>query len=303
MKSTGTFLLLALFLPCTCHVWSQDQNVRFETDTALILQDSIIQKVKLYKPKQMEASEEFILEAIKREAPFGIYKDNFFVTGIPLNKKPSRSTSDALFQISIRHRITRNVLPFNTFLYLTYTQKSFWNIYGESSPFRDNNYNPGLGLGKHLILNNKFKGAAFVQFEHESNGQGDSILSRSWNYLSFTGKYFYNPLVAVQLKLWIPYVDGGANKDLIDHRGIGVISIEQLTNNGLWWFSGDINPRKGFGNVNIRLNVAYLLSRRLNQYLFLQYYNGYGEDLLDYNRFTSQLRIGICMKPSFYSAY
>lgn len=102
---------------------------------------------------------------------FGVYKDHCFSAGIPLNESIDKNTADALFQISIRHRLTKSRFPFNTFLYFTYTQKSFWNIYAKSSSLRDSNYNPTLGLGKYIIRNNVSKGTAFLQIEHESHGR------------------------------------------------------------------------------------------------------------------------------------
>lgn len=35
----------------------------------------------------------------------------------------------------------------------------------------------------------------------------------------------------------------------------------------------------------------------------LHYYNGYGENLLDYNKFHSRLRIGLLIKPRFFSDF
>ena len=89
-----------------------------------------------------------LIEAIRREPPFGIFKDNYFITGAPIGEEPTRYNADAKFQISFKHRLTDRVLPFGTYLFLTYTQKSFWDIYQESSPFAETNYNPGLGLGR-----------------------------------------------------------------------------------------------------------------------------------------------------------
>lgn len=80
--------------------------------------------------------------------------------------------------------LRKSILPFNTFLDVTYTQKSFWDIYRTSLPFPDNNFNPGLSIGKLIIRNNQLKKIAIFSFEHESNGR-DSIDSRDWNYFSF----------------------------------------------------------------------------------------------------------------------
>ncbi len=83
-------------------------------------------KTKIEHDRQgLAMSEDEIISYMDGLPPFSIYKDNYFITGVPLNREIDGETADAKFQISIRHRLTRSRLPFNTFLYLTYTQKSF----------------------------------------------------------------------------------------------------------------------------------------------------------------------------------
>ena len=65
------------------------------------------------------------------------------------------------------------------------------------------------------------------------------------------------------------------------------------------------NDRKFMGNItlvkrkgwNLNYNTIFELGMRMwknaNEYFFLQYYNGYGEGLLDYKQFHTQLRFGI----------
>ncbi|MFR7812064.1 MAG: phospholipase A, partial [Butyricimonas faecihominis] len=108
------------------------------------------------------------LELFDNTPSFSIFRDIYFVTGVPTNRKIDKHSSEAKFQISIRQRLTKSILPFKTFLYLTYTQRSFWDIYGKSSPFLDNNFNPGLSLSKALIYRNQLMGIAVLSFEHES---------------------------------------------------------------------------------------------------------------------------------------
>lgn len=258
--------------------------------------------VPIYKQKYVELDETSVRKAVDAMPSFGIYRDMFFVTGIPLYTKINSNTADAMFQVSIRQRLTKSHFPFNSFLYLTYTQKSFWDIYSESSPFRDTNYNPGIGFGRYLVHNNKLKGAGFIQIEHESNGR-DGTDSRSWNYLSLSSKYFFNLRLSLGLEIWIPFVDGKENKDLLDYRGLGVASINYISKDAKWWLSSELNPRKGLGNVNTTINIAYKLSKSHNQYLFARFYNGKGDSLLDYNKYTMNVRLGICIKPDFLSIY
>ena len=109
---------------------------------------------------------------IDREPPFGIYKDNYFVTGSSFSHGgPNKYNSDAKFQISLRYRLIQGVLPYNTYLFLTYTQKSFWEIYRKSKPFSDNNYNPTLGLGNLLRKNGKAVGDAAIRTRIERTRQ------------------------------------------------------------------------------------------------------------------------------------
>lgn len=253
-----------------------------------------------FKDRGINVDEEEMLKLIDRMPSFGIYKDTYFVTGIPMNQKITRNTADAIFQISIKQRLTKSILPFNSFLYLTYTQKAFWDIYSESSPFRDNNYNPGIGIGKYIIKDNKLNGGILVAFEHESNGREEKD-SRSWNYISINGKYFINMLLSVGIKAWIPYVDGGENKDLLTYRGLGTISLNAITSNRKWWLTTELTPRKGWGNINTVISVSYKPSEKLNQSFFLRFSDGTGESLLNYNRYSMNLRVGICIKPDFYS--
>jgi len=234
---------------------------------------------------------------------FAVYRDNYFVTGIPLNKNVTKETADAAFQISIRHRLTKSILPFNTFAYLTYTQKSFWDIYAESSPFRDSNYNPGLGLGKYLFRNNKPVGGAFIHITHESNGR-DGDDSRSWNYVSLSMKYYPDSRLFLSGEFWLPYTAFGKNsEELIDYKGYGCLSVNYLSNNKKWWLSADILPRKDIVNVNTILTAAFNISEKSNQYLFARFFQGYGESQMDYEKYVINIRVGICIKPDFYNMF
>jgi phospholipase A1 len=251
---------------------------------------------------EQEVDEDALLKEIDRQPSFGLYKENYFITGIPLDRKISKHSADAKFQISIRQRLSKTVLPYNTLLMLTYTQKSFWDIYAKSSPFADNNYNPGLALTKPLIYKNRLRGVAIVAVEHESNGQGDSLLSRSWNYLTVTGGYFLNPYISLQAKVWAGWSDG-ENKDLHKYRGYGLIAVNYCDLKDRFLASATINPRNKFGRFNTQLELSLKLSRKSNQYLFLQWYQGYGESFLEYNKYSSMLRFGICIRPPLRNLY
>lgn len=234
---------------------------------------------------------------------FGLYKDNYFIFGPPIGPKPTKENTNIKFQISIAQKLTKTTLPFGTYLYLFYTQKVFWNVLEDSMPMTDLNFNPGIGLAKPLFVRNRFIGKAFFLIEHESNGK-DGEQSRSWNKISLGASIMIDPNLTVHGKFWIPIVDGINNKDILDYCGLYQVGVQVYSNNRRFSGSVLLTKRKGWKlNYNTVVELSYRLWRRENQYLFLQYYNGYGEGLLDYNKFHSQLRIGIVIKPRLFSEF
>lgn len=238
-----------------------------------------------------------IIAAFDKLPAFGIYKDNYFIVGTNVTEKPTQYTSDAKFQVSIRHRITNSKLPFRTYLFLTYTQKALWDVFKNSFPFRDLNYNPTIGLGKALTYNKRFLGTVLFQFEHESNGKG-GLDSRSWNKISCTSNIIFDTNWSMSGKVWLPIVDGQNNKDLTKYTGWANIGGEYKSSDTKYCFSVIINKRS-VNNVscNLTLNFAVRLFDNENQYLFAEFYNGYGECLMDYKDYRQRLRIGFVIKP------
>lgn len=234
---------------------------------------------------------------------FGLYKDNYFTFGIPVGQRPTRENSNVKFQVSIAQRLTKSVLPWHTYLFLFYTQKVFWNVLENSMPMTDLNFNPGIGLVKPLFVKNRFIGKIFLLLEHESNGR-DGRASRSWNKVSLGGNIMIDPTFIVHGKFWIPIVDGMNNKDILDYSGIYQVGTSFFSPNRRWGASVILVKRRGWTlNYNTTIELNYRLFRRDNQYLFLQYYNGYGEGLLDYNKFHSMVRVGIVIKPRIFSDF
>ena len=167
----------------------------------------------------------------------------------------------------------------------------------------DLNFNPGIGLTKPLYVKSRYIGKATLMLEHESNGR-DSIQSRSWNKVSLAANVMIDKCLMVHGKVWLPIVDGENNKDILHYCGIYQAGVQVFTPNQR--FSGSVMLTKRLGkffNYNTVVELSYRFFKRDNQYFFLQYYNGYGEGLLDYNKFHNQIRVGIVIKPKFFSEY
>lgn len=278
------------------------------TDSVRIRQDSterhkldFSQIVTTVFPVKSRLNADSVIQVFDDSPSFGIYKDNYIVLGTDLFHKPDRENSDAKFQISVRQRLTNSVLPFRTYLFLTYTQLAFWDVFQESFPFRDINFNPTIGIGRPLVYDNRYLGEINLQFEHESNGK-DEDASRSWNKISFSSSLRFNDHWSYFGKLWIPIVDGENNPDIVRYKGYGIFALS-YNQREKYNLSVILNPRTGFMNANITVNYSYRLFKRENQYLFFEFYNGYGEGLLDYKEFHQRFRLGFVIKPNFRFVY
>ena len=99
-------------------------------------------------------------------------------------------------------------------------------------------------------------------------------------------------------KVWIPIVDGENNGDLTDYRGYFKIGVSyQICDRWNIFFSAQ--QRKGFMRFNTTCEVSWKMPRKSNLWLFAQFYNGYGECLLDYDRDDTKLRAGIVFRANF----
>ncbi len=235
---------------------------------------------------------------IKNLPHFTIYQDNYIITGIPIGELPTKQNSNAKFQISFKERLTDAVLPFSTYLYLTYTQKSFWDIYINSSPFSETNYNPALCIGKIIKNKKSILSAVAILIEHESNGR-DSIYSRNWNRLRFNYVTLMNHSTTMTFSAWLPFSYKVDNPDLIKYVGYGEVALNWKTKNKRLFF--DIIARKGASwswKGSVQSQFSYRFAKNINVYLVLQCFTGYAESLINYTVYTNMIRIGLIMKPT-----
>jgi len=218
----------------------------------------------------------------------------------------TREANTARFQLSLKYRLfdergsLAQALPWLARLHFGYTQTSLWDIGGSSAPFRDTSYRPGLFYfdpqveasadGRHLF-------GLEAGIEHESNGR-DGARSRSLNvaYARPSWRWFVDDehyfVLAPRLHR---YVDDSDNPDIARYRGHVDLNLRYGKRDG-WLFSG--TARRGTGPFgSLQLDASYPLRQpffaNAGGYVHFQYFNGYGETLLDYNqRRRAQFRVG-----------
>lgn len=232
------------------------------------------------------------------------YDPVYFIAG-------KRGTDTAKFQISFKHQLFRSEGWFSrnlrapTGVYLGYTQTTVWDLDELSSPFKDTSYRPRIFYLKEGSRSKRHRLAGDLEggFSHESNGKADPE-SRGVNqlYAKPTLSYYLNATrriyVTPQVNWYLQRTD---NPDLAKYRGhvdlvLGYGSGNRDQNDwGVWTLlrRSDDNER-GSVEVNVAAPWRRLTGNRINGWFLFQYFNGYGESLIDYNvRHTAQFRMGI----------
>jgi phospholipase A1 len=240
----------------------------------------------------------------RRSPPFTIFKDNYFISGAPLGTTPTSENADAKFQISFKQRLFDKPLPFGIFAHIIFTQKSFWDIYRESLPFRETNYNPGLFLVKPIFQNDLLRGVAIITVEHESNGR-DSIFSRSWNFVSVEYAHIFSQKLAVHFRARLPFNSKTRyNPDLLKYVGYFDLELHLVPIERRLFLDVIVAKGATWGKTgSLQADLSFQPWKKGNQYLVVQWFHGFAESLVDYNEKTDMLRIGLMFKPRFYKFY
>ena len=136
-------------------------------------------------------------------------------------------------------------------------------------------------------------------YEHESNGK-DGLESRSIDtlFLRADARYYFadgRTYLGVAPKVWT-YLDKDDNPDITGYRGYGELGLRFGRDDGLLLNAQLRRGTKGKGSTQLDLSYPIRLSifSGVGAFAHLQYFNGYGETLLDYNEpKTGQFRIGV----------
>jgi phospholipase A1 len=206
---------------------------------------------------------------------------------------------EVVFQLSLKVKLWEDIFGQKADLWAGYTQRSFWQFYDfeDSSPFRETNYEPELLINlrtdyRLLGLRGRFLN---VGLNHQSNGQSEP-LSRSWNRI-VANAGFERDDFSLLLKGWYRIPESAANDDnpnIEDYMGYGEVW-------GYYFWKGnrfgimlrnnlDFHANRGA----VQLEWSFPLIERVAGYL--QYFNGYGESLMDYNHSVNRIGIGFILR-------
>lgn len=214
------------------------------------------------------------------------------------------NNEEAKYQISLKIPLVENLFVDYDAIYFGFTIASFWQVYNDdiSAPFRDTNYEPEFFWLGPLDWNPFEADASYLALGivHQSNGRSVP-LSRSWNRIYANFLWEEGPWV-FSFKPWyrIPEDDkdfpldteGDDNPDIDDYLGYfefkSVYQRDRMEI-GLMLRNNLRSENRGA----VQLDWSFPLWGRLKGHV--QYFNGYGESLLDYDARIERIGIGILL--------
>jgi len=269
-----------------------------------------VEKIKMDNIKS-DKSKESMQKWLAGNFALQTYKVNYLLPYGQANKKYDSGVPDVQYsdkeaelQVSLKLQVAHNLLGLKEKYYVSYTHQAFWQIYTQSSPFRESMYNPEGFVVFPISDNESMFQLRSLKFAiaHRSNGQPNTsdvtfsngqVLgnkSRSVNYIYSTLRLQHKTLIT-DLTLWLPYRSANNlsdNPDLMDYTGYSSIKFTYFYDEHMFTLMGRGNIRTGNGAVEA--TYSYPLMHDIN--LYAKIFSGYTESLIDYNHYITKFSIG-----------
>ena len=240
----------------------------------------------------------------------------------PVGKQFGRT--EMKFQFSFKTLLKQNLFGGRGDLFFAYTHLAFWQAYDakNSAPFRETNYEPELLyriVHRQDPADNTFRHRlTTIAFNHQSNGKSGAV-SRSWNrvYASFV---FEKPRFLdlgdfyLELKPWLRIPENeneDDNPSMEKYLGYGELRAVLHTRGLKFSLMGRNNLRaRNLGAVQLDCSFPLEWLNPLNWFSatrkapdgqkgklrgYLQYFNGYGESLIDYDHAVQRIGVGVIL--------
>lgn len=220
------------------------------------------------------------------------------------NEARRLDNTEAKFQLSVKIPLLEHLLHPEDRIYFGFTALSLWQVYNHdrSAPFRETDYEPEIfyQVPNDWTLGNWSNRVIQFGLLHESNGRSQP-LSRSWNRI-YANFVFENENWAVAFKPWyrIPEpakdspdsASGDDNPDIENY--LGHFELYSAYKNGGHEFGIMLrNNLRADNKGAVQLDWTFPLFGHLRGYA--QYFNGYGESLIDYDASIERVGVGFLL--------
>lgn len=243
----------------------------------------------------------------RNEYALMVHRSNYIVPfsyNYSPNRQPFQADStgeeiertEVMFQLSLKVKLWQDILGKDVDLWFGYTQRSFWQLYdfADSSPFRETNYEPEflLNFRTHYNVLGMDVRMITLGLNHQSNGRSEPY-SRSWNRIvGNLGLERGNTSLLVKTWYRIPESDDkDTNSDIYDYMGYGELWGYHLWHGNRFgvMLRNNLDFSENRGAVQLEWSIP--ISEKVG--FFIQYFNGYGENLLDYYDNSDRISLGL----------
>ncbi len=209
------------------------------------------------------------------------------------------------FQLSLKAAVAEALLTEQDALFVGFTVKSFWQAYNRdiSAPFRETNYEPELFWVTPVPW--KILGGDATLFalglSHQSNGRSQ-LFSRSWDRL-YASVIWERWRFVFHFKTWyrIPEdekddpldADGDDNPDIEDFMGNFEFNVAYRKHDHEVSVMLRNNLDRDDNRGALQVDWTFPLQKRFRGYV--QFFNGYGESLIDYDASIERIGVGILL--------
>ncbi len=196
------------------------------------------------------------------------------------------------FQVSFKMPLATQLFGSNNDLLFAYTSVAWWQALNDdiANPFRETNYEPEIILRNYT--ERELFGLNFVNWElglnHQSNGQSEPT-SRGWDRAIASTSIELTDDVVLGLRAWHIVDSQDNNSDIERYMGYGDIGLGWVPNRNTF----TLMYRPASEGDAVQLTWSYPITKYLR--LYAQYWNGYGESLIDYDVRTKRFGLGIAL--------
>lgn len=244
--------------------------------------------------KEYQSKPQSTQNADENDLSLGIktYELNYLLPFTYTKNTPSdeRKKFETKFQFSVQKPIFYDIFGFKEMLSVAYSQTSWWQTSRDSTPFRESNYRPEIFLSAPVNFGFEPLKSLKIGFIHESNGLGGDK-SRSWNRAYVSADVAFGELL-ITPRAWVVVGRINDNEDIREYRGNADINVR-------YKLGGHILSAMLRSNLHLDSTLRGSVELGWNFPLFsgiygyLNYFNGYGDSLIDYDRHINRIGLGV----------
>jgi phospholipase A1 len=248
------------------------------------------------QPEDNNFFDEYLYGPLRVESYQTTYFMPFFMD---FQEHGDRNAIETSFQISFKKDVVKNISPIGFDIGIACTLTAWWQLYAFSNPFRETNYGPEFYINFPFHRDSGETGVFFhgikIAAAHKSNGLGDGN-NRSWN------RVYLEAPIAIKRFLFIPRVwwsfvgttNDFSEADIPRYTGMCDLTIVSHWNSHVLRVYGRSNFN--FRNIKAALQVDYSYPiSTTGFYFYLQYFLGYGESLIDYDKPVNKIGTGLAL--------